>query len=325
MITQNLIENRFVRCAFAAPDRIVVATDLTDFDYLIPHAIAQAKASQAALTFIHVIEPDESLPAEAGANSYIDPIKIARDARLVMEGVSRQVRAEGIECTTAVRHGFAMDVIAEMIHQTGAGRLIAGTHSRHGIKRMVVGSVAKQLLNHFHIPVCIIGPNAHRSTPQTTLKTVLHPVSLSGTYEQSAALALNLAQYCKAQLTLLHVFNPDREAEIAPGRTITRPYSALDRLVPDDDLFPSVLTKETVGRVVPEILRVADEIHADLIVLGVHADSLFGTPQGGRTAYEIIASAACPVLTLKLDPGSLQENVSAFSLQIDRGQRADAQ
>ncbi len=33
-----------VEAGFAAPGKIVVATDLTDTEYLLPHAIAQAKA-----------------------------------------------------------------------------------------------------------------------------------------------------------------------------------------------------------------------------------------------------------------------------------------
>jgi len=39
--------------AFVAPDKILVATDLTDLDYLIPHAKAQCEASGASLVLCH--------------------------------------------------------------------------------------------------------------------------------------------------------------------------------------------------------------------------------------------------------------------------------
>ena len=293
------LESCFARSSFVAPERIVVATDLTDLDYLVPHAIAQATTSHAKLTFIHALEPFESFPAGEGVFPYKDPMKIGSEARLAMESVVQQVRAHGVECATAVRHGLAIEVIKEIVHQTDAGRLIAGTHSRHGVQKAVLGSVTMQLLKRLNIPVCLIGPHAHLSLSHETPRTILHPVSLSGEYEQIAARALSLARYIKAQLILLHVFDPTQEFQIAPGRTVTLTYSALDSLVPNDDLYPSVLTKETVGHVVPEILRVANEIHADMIVMGIHADSFFWPPQGGRKAYEIIASASCPVLTLK--------------------------
>jgi hypothetical protein len=38
---------------FTAPDKIVVATDLTDLDYLIPYAIAQCEACGASLVISH--------------------------------------------------------------------------------------------------------------------------------------------------------------------------------------------------------------------------------------------------------------------------------
>jgi len=40
---------------FAKPGRIVLASDLTDLDFLLPHAIAQAKAYGATLTLAHAV------------------------------------------------------------------------------------------------------------------------------------------------------------------------------------------------------------------------------------------------------------------------------
>ncbi|HEV2618525.1 MAG TPA: universal stress protein, partial [Acidobacteriaceae bacterium] len=170
------------------------------------------------------------------------------------------------------------------------------------------GSILLRLLRHLDIPVCVIGPHAHPESSQPTLRTILHPISLSGAYERSAALAVALAQYCKAMLTLMHVFDPDRGSQITIGP------SALNNLVPGDDLCPPILTTETVGHVVPEVLRVANEIQADMIVLDVHADSFFRSPQGESTAYEIIVSATCPVLVLKVNPELVPVSLVATEL-----------
>ena len=53
-----------IEATFAAPCKIVVATDLTDTEYLLPHAIAQAKASNASLVLVHAVLPHESMPVE---------------------------------------------------------------------------------------------------------------------------------------------------------------------------------------------------------------------------------------------------------------------
>jgi hypothetical protein len=47
-----------IASAFTAPGKIVVATDLTDTEYLLPHAIAQAKASGASL----ILDPRRAAP-----------------------------------------------------------------------------------------------------------------------------------------------------------------------------------------------------------------------------------------------------------------------
>ena len=92
----NPIEETFETKTLAAPNMIVVATDLTDTEELLPHAIAQAKASNAALRFIYAIAPYETFVPEAGKVAYIDPAEMARDARMMLEQVAKQVSAQGI-------------------------------------------------------------------------------------------------------------------------------------------------------------------------------------------------------------------------------------
>jgi hypothetical protein len=40
---------------FTAPEKTLAATDLTDIDYLIPHAKAQCEASRASLVLCHLV------------------------------------------------------------------------------------------------------------------------------------------------------------------------------------------------------------------------------------------------------------------------------
>ncbi len=61
--------------AFTAPDKILVATDLTDIDYLIPHAKAQCEASGASLVLCHVIPPIESSSLDAAVIFIADAAK----------------------------------------------------------------------------------------------------------------------------------------------------------------------------------------------------------------------------------------------------------
>lgn len=295
--------------AFAAPGKIVVATDLTDTEYLLPHAIAQAKASAASLILVHAVLPHESLPVETGAVPFYDPLRMDRDARLLLDGLVRDVRTQGVECMAAVRHGFVPDVIAEVVKNSGAGRLILGTHGRRGLKKFVLGSVARQLLETIDIPVCTVGPRAHRKTLDAP-PAILHPVSLAGMHETSAQLSISLGEQFGAQVTLLHVIMPSPVVAKDPGACVAKATEELEKLIPAKARTGTrVEAKIALGSVVQEILTVAQEMRAGLIVLGVHAPAHSWLPGTEPAAYKILVSAPCPVISLRVQPALSQEKV----------------
>lgn len=289
---------------FARPGRIVVATDLSDHEYLLPHAIAQAKMSGASLILVHAVLPHESAPLESGAAPYYDPLRMDRDARLMLESLARDVREQGIECATAVRHGYVPDVIAEVVSNAQAGRLILGTHGRRGLKKFVLGSVARQLLESLEIPVCTVGPRAHQGAKGIP-RTILHPVSLAGLHTPSAELSLNLGQQFGAQVVLLHVIQPGPANAVDPQTAIAAAVEELNHLVPDEAKATTTVRAQIAsGTLVAEILSVAQETQAGLIVLGVHAPAHSWLPGSEPAAYKILVAAPCPVLSLRVDPVS---------------------
>ena len=284
------------------PAKIVVATDLTDTDYLIPHAIAQARACGASLILVNAVLPHESMPVETGAVPYYDPLRMDRDARLLLESVAREIRGKGVECATAVRHGFAPDIIAEIVKNADAIRLIVGTHGRRGLKKFVLGSVARQLLDLIDIPVCTIGPRAHH-LPAAAPGAILHPVSLAGMHETSTALSLSLARQLGARVVLLHVIPPGAVTNRDPGKAASAAAAELTRLITSESRASTqVMVRVALNNVVSEVLNVAQEIEPGLIVLGVHAPSHSWLPGTEPAAYKILVSATCPVISLRVAP-----------------------
>jgi hypothetical protein len=71
---QDFIDHHFQLHALIAPDQMLVATDLSDIDYLVPHVIAQAKASRAHVTLVR------AMPVEAGPLLATVEAKENRDA-----------------------------------------------------------------------------------------------------------------------------------------------------------------------------------------------------------------------------------------------------
>ena len=299
---KKLADPRTAQCDLACPEEMVVATDLVDAERLIPYAVEQAKSSGAGLTFVHAMPPEDTADVWRGS---VQATASSFSQRTAMEDIAKRVRAQGISCATVVNTGPVNDVVAEILRRTGAGRLIVGTHARQGVDKFLLGSIARQLLESVDIPVLIVGPQCKDGAEGWAIRKVLLACSSLDKNAPKAVVARALAKQYQAQLTMLHVLTPDRRANrFTPAQTTAESHLESH----SGDAGQSVLTRVTSGDPAVEIVRVANEISADLIVLGVH-HYLFRLPFGKETtAYKVLASAPCPVLTLKSDSALIRKH-----------------
>lgn len=111
--------------------------------------------------------------------------------------------------------------------------------------------------------------------------------------------ALSLAEENQARLTLLHVIPlvPMQHQVWASGNTRKR----LEELIPPD--AADWCRPETVVRFefpAEGILRAAEAVSADLIVMGVHKRAPRASSHlPWAIAYEVVCHAHCPVLTVR--------------------------
>lgn len=286
--------------ALVVPDKILVATDLADADYLVPHAIAQARACGAALTLVHAIPPGEALALDARAIPFEDSTAMAQEAAKKLDGIAARIRQEGIPCEVSIVFGFPREQVAAVAREIGAGRILCGTHGRRHLSRFFLGSVAHEILRSAEVPVFTIGPQAHEASSFGAPRKILHPVSLCSGFEDSAHIAFDLAQFYRADITLLHVLSRNLQGQHGADRIIAWTESEMRRIIPDEAaLWTHATVQVEVGDVVDEVLNVGAEIGADLIVLGVNQDVAFWPIRGDDTVYKIIAQAKSPVLSIR--------------------------
>jgi nucleotide-binding universal stress UspA family protein len=224
----------------------------------------------------------------------------------------------GIRCDALVREGYATYQIAVAVRQFQADRVLLGTRSRSKLGKLLIGSVAEQVLRSVYLPVVTVGPEAHlpvdRGPERVIERVVVHATTLRETSRPSAALACQVAAAQKARLVLLHVLPHIAEMErkglptgmdsaamvelrILAEQTGTDCCSAVEPIVAHGN--PSI-----------EILALAHERHASLIVLGATQRSAFKNLTRDRTVYHVLAHARCPVLTLR-EPQVMPEEVHA--------------
>jgi len=286
-----------------APKRILLATDLTDGDFLIPHAVAQARASGAAVTVLHAILPSETLPLDAHggmgcAGSVSGWMGSEEETRLRLEAMCAEIESAGVKCDSVARHGLPADVLQDEIEKGNATRLIMASHGRGKWGQLLMGSVANQLLGRIQIPAFVVGPKSAGCPQHETLRKILHPVSLNGNYRQGIHLALALASTLHAELTLLHVVDRDIESSIPRGGAQNWAENLFSTSISERiGGVAEVEVQVAFGNVVDEIRQEAAHICADWIVLGID-DGYPLWPLQGSFAYKVMAVASCPVLAI---------------------------
>lgn len=298
----------------AKPDHIIVATDLRDLDLLVPHAICQAKAYSAHLTFIHSLSPYGILTNEAGTG------REECAAQEKMDALLSRVEAEGISCNSEIAYAFSPeDALSQAARRFRRGRLIMATHGRGRLGQIMLGSVARELLAFLDIPIFAVGPNVASQASYRNPKRILHPVSLSNGKKTTVAFALKLAEVHGAELMLMHVHESGADDESEPER--------MRRLTEETGLVFSVPTHTHIayGDVVEEIINAARHFDADWLILGtspIAAAPMSCTPfSATNKAYRLMAAANIPVLTFphrtqSMNPSSSKDNTAVTHTHV---------
>jgi nucleotide-binding universal stress UspA family protein len=286
---------------WSKPDSILVATDLGDIDRLFPLALAQAKESGARLILLHALTVRNSMAVDAGGLPYFNSTDAINYAERHLESFAAEAGKAGVTCEVLVQQGSAPQRILATAHRLEVDRILLGTRSRGKWGKLLLGSVAEQVLRSVPVPVLTVGPEAHESSLHAApMRTVLHATSLSKASRPSATLAFEIAQITAARLVLLHVLpnggNPANKTVVQARNEAER---ELRRLIPVDAPIWSVIdTVVSCGDPASEILAHAYASHADLVVLGAQRASALATLSREGAAYHVIAHSHCPVLTL---------------------------
>jgi nucleotide-binding universal stress UspA family protein len=297
------------------PAVILVATDLSDIGRLMPYALEQGALTGAHLILLHVIATSESITADAAGLPYYDPGAALELAAKALDSCCAMARQRNVACDGLVREGNAAQQVLSAARQFKADRILLGTRSRGKVSKLLIGSVAEQVLRSANIPVITVGPEAHlhveSSEPE---RVVLHATTLRETSRPSAALACRIASTLDAKVVLLHVLPPqETERKGLPTGLHSAAIQEVRTLAAETSIESSVPVEPQVvlGNPSIEILAKAAELHASLIVLGATHRSVFENLTRDRTVYTVLAHARCPVMTLRELDSQKDENVIA--------------
>lgn len=290
------------------PSHIVCPVDFSSFSsHALAHAAALAAWYRAGLTIVHVWAP----AAMVRPGDLPVAILVPEEREELLERLrtlAGPLVAKGIKAVPLLREGSPVPEILEVVREERGDLLVLGTHGRSGFERLLLGSVTEKLLHKAPCPVLTVPASVDAASVAVNYKKIVCALDQTANPGPGLDAALSLCHQNDAVLVLTHVVEP---IQSPPGLStfdvsayqadITREWErSLHELVRSKaGEWDRIEERVPVGAPAAEILRIADDEHADLIVMGVRSRGAVDLTLFGSASQAVVRRASCPVLTVR--------------------------
>ena len=291
---------------------ILVPTDFSpSARQALAYGLGLARRSAATLHLMHVMNPvegDSFSPLKYTPEAHA--LHKSHDASIyeLLETALSEFDTEGLEVELVKRRGMRMsEPILAYAKKEEVDLIVMGTHGRRGIKHLLMGSVASDVVR--HAPCDVMAVHEKPTHEENNIERILACVDFSPHSDAVLKQAHALAAGYHARLDLLHVVEP-----LAFPVSLTGICTIYD-IVPDlqgkveerlDKLVSGVEKPEvdiethiTDGHAAHTIIEFAEELDANLIVMATHGLSGLDRFLLGSVTSRVIRLAPCPVFVVK--------------------------
>ena len=142
--------------------RILVPVDGSKTSqYGLKEAIRLARGQKAGLVLVHVVDEHVVVMASMEAASYMEDLRpsLLKSGRRILGKAEEAVRKAGVACKSVLLETMvapAADLIVRQAKKSGADLIVIGTHGRRGVRRLVMGSDAEQVVRTSPVPVMLV-------------------------------------------------------------------------------------------------------------------------------------------------------------------------
>jgi nucleotide-binding universal stress UspA family protein len=294
-------------------DKILFPTDFSPpSDAALTPTCHWARRMGAELHLVHVIDalrPEMYAAGAALPDSTALDTSLAQTARHELETRRRLAADRGAAVTAALLEASSpAPGILDYAESHDIDLVATSTHGRRGLRRLLLGSVAEEVVQRSSSPVLTL--RGENSVFDAVPHRILAAVDLSPHSEAAIAHAKEIAALFHAELQLLHVLSRPQLRSYDPTAI---PSFQLDvpRLVKEAEKElatayercggPSGPVSIHVGEglAVEEILRFARANQSDLVILASHGLTGLSHLLLGSVAERVVRLSSTPVLALK--------------------------
>lgn len=278
---------------------ILFATDFSDAAAnAIPYVKRIANHYEANLFALNVHTPTVNPMTPPQTWAAAEAVQEARE-----QGHREELRRtfEGIPTRVLIEEGGIQENLQAAIEKYYIDLVVIGTGGRTGLGKLVLGSVAEEILRQVACPVLTVGPYADQARgADGHVHEILYATDFTSETQPAAGYAVSLAEEFQARLVFLHVVPRMEPNDLATASDVAESSKAmLQKLMPKeatDWCKPEYFVEQ--GTPAEKILELARVRESDMIVLGVKPET--GVPGAAThlpisTTHKVVAHATCPV------------------------------
>ena len=287
-------------------DEILVAFDGSQYSQQACElAEILADGYKSKVTIAHVLPPIPSLETRR-RREY--EVSLENKANIETLKIEAQLEKEGIQAKARILRakGSIADSLIEFSKEGNFDLIVAGTRGLGEFRRMMLGSVSTNLLNHASVPVLVVRNRVYNV--QMRLRRILLATDGSKDSDRALQYALSLTKAADVSLTIVNVVYLPPLAYSTWVPQMDKIYSDLKK---DGTRIVSEaleLAKENgISNVTSEVIennrspvwaitKFADEGKFDLIVVGTRGLGGFRKLVLGSVANGVVHYASCSVL-----------------------------
>jgi len=278
----------------------------------LDHALYLSRENNADLYLLHIIKTHR--------HDMIEPMQHVTNAEEIYKQLCKNAVDRLHELVTGKENGVTIhheaitgvsvfESILEFIHTKDIDLIVIGTHGRHGVNRLIMGSVAEKIVRLAPCSVLTVRCESGGNLKET-LKTIVVPVDFSEYSRNALKEAVNFANIYNATLHIVHIVEKfdypsiyksnEKKPELWNEDVKKKTYSEIERLVQE---FGGDKSKTKIhiekGQPVRDIIRYCKDVNADLVVIATHGLRGIEYLLMGSVSEKVVRYSECPVLTIK--------------------------
>ena len=281
---------------------ILLATDFSPASkQALEYAASLARRYGSAIYLTHVITVD-GYPLVSPEYAASSLQKMHVEAQQGFRELLKSGELIELPYKVLIQEGNLWPSIEELIKTYDIDLLVVGTRGVGTVEKVLIGSGAEEIFRKARVPVLTVGPStAKEPLYEMEFKNILFASDFGRSAEREAEYAVSLAEKHCSRLRLVHVLpHPEAYGDDVLAMKKENSMAQLRELVATGaDLHCKLDFEVAVGEPVQQILRIAEETKADLIVMGAKGRTSLAGNVPHTKAYRVVCGARCPVLTVR--------------------------